>query len=202
MFSLHFSLERWKYNPTFEIWVSNKGHFRNKDKADIAPRVDRRTGYCCVFVHGSINKYIAAHRVVMLTWKPTPEAENLTVDHLDHNKRNNAVDNLEWVSEKENLRRAANDAINLKTEELELVLKDNQRLNERKGEYPSDKDMGTVIKVSNGVTMTFLQFVSFLYYSNPQNEKVIKFTDFCITCWRRLAHGVRRIGAVNFEVIE
>jgi hypothetical protein len=52
-----------------------------------------------------------AHRVVMLTWRPTANAENLTVDHLDHNKRNNSLDNLEWVSEEENLRRAKADLI-------------------------------------------------------------------------------------------
>jgi hypothetical protein len=39
------------------------------------------------------------------------DAENLTVDHLDHNKRNNSLDNLEWVSEEENLRRAKADLI-------------------------------------------------------------------------------------------
>ena len=33
---LHFTIERWKYNPTFELWVSNLGHIRNKSKADIA----------------------------------------------------------------------------------------------------------------------------------------------------------------------
>lgn len=32
--------------------------------------------------------------------------EQLTVDHLDHNKRNNSVDNLEWVTRAENMRRA------------------------------------------------------------------------------------------------
>jgi hypothetical protein len=47
----------------------------------------------------------------MLTWKPTPEAEKLTVDHLDHNKRNNALSNLEWVTKEENERRADADYV-------------------------------------------------------------------------------------------
>ena len=100
--------ERWKYNPAFELYVSNMGHFRNKSKADIAPKI-LQGGYCAVFVHGSLNRYMLAHRVVMLTWRPTPEAEKLTVDHLDHNKRNNALSNLEWVSQEENSRRAEKD---------------------------------------------------------------------------------------------
>ena len=102
---LHFTIERWKYNPTFELWVSNLGHIRNKSKADIAPKINQN-GYCAVYVYGSLNKYLLLHRVVMLTWKPTPEAEQLTIDHLDHNKRNNALSNLEWVTKKQNQQRA------------------------------------------------------------------------------------------------
>jgi hypothetical protein len=108
--TIKLNIERWKYNPTFELYVSNMGHIRNKSKADIAPKI-MENGYVVVYVNGSINGYMLLHRVVMLTWKPTPEAEKLTVDHLDHNKRNNALSNLEWVTHKENLRRAREDYI-------------------------------------------------------------------------------------------
>lgn len=108
--TFHFDIERWKYNPTFELWVSTRGRIRNKSKADIAPKV-MRNGYMTVHVYGSLNKWMLLHRVVMLTWRPTPEAEELTVDHLDHNKRNNALFNLEWVSLEENRSRAERDVI-------------------------------------------------------------------------------------------
>ncbi len=118
------NIERWKYNPHFELWVSNMGHIRNRDKKDIAPRI-MNNGYMAVKVHGSLNRYMFLHRVVMLTWKPTPEAEKLTVDHLDHNKRNNAVSNLEWVTETENKSRARRDFLNVSkvvgVEEIILV---------------------------------------------------------------------------------
>jgi hypothetical protein len=108
--TIKLNIERWKYNPTFELYVSNMGHIRNKSKADIAPKI-MENGYVVVYVYGSINCYVLLHRVVMLTWKPTPEAEKLTVDHLDHNKRNNALSNLEWVTKEENQRRADADYI-------------------------------------------------------------------------------------------
>jgi hypothetical protein len=108
--TLKLNIERWKYNPTFELYVSNMGHIRNKSKADIAPKI-MQNGYVVVYVYGSLNKYMLLHRVVMLTWKPTPEAEELTVDHLDHNKRNNALSNLEWVTQEENTRRAKQDYV-------------------------------------------------------------------------------------------
>lgn len=106
--TFHFNIERWKYNPTFELYVSNMGHIRNKSKTPIAPKV-KQSGYLAVYVYGSLNKYMSLHRVVMLTWRPTPEAEFLTVDHIDHNKRNNALSNLEWVTKEENGRRASED---------------------------------------------------------------------------------------------
>jgi hypothetical protein len=108
--TIKLNIERWKYNPTFELYVSNMGHIRNKSKANIAPKI-MTDGYVVIYVYGSINCYMLLHRVVMLTWKPTPEAEKLTVDHLDHNKRNNALSNLEWVTKEENERRADADYI-------------------------------------------------------------------------------------------
>lgn len=114
------NIERWKYNKTFELYVSNMGHIRNKSKADIAPKV-MENGYMVVYVNGSINGYMLLHRVVMLTWKPTPEAEQLTVDHLDHNKRNNALYNLEWVSRGENLKRARRDFCSTRPVDYEYI---------------------------------------------------------------------------------
>lgn len=105
---LHIKLERWKYNKTFEVYVSNMGHVRNRSKASLAPKVNSH-GYMSIYVEGSNPGFMLLHRLVMLTWRPTPEAERLTVDHLDHNKRNNALNNLEWVTKEENLRRAGED---------------------------------------------------------------------------------------------
>ena len=108
--TFHFKLERWKYNKTFEVYVSTRGRFRNKSKADLAPMV-LHNGYMAIRVGGSANNWMLAHRLVMLTWRPTPEAENLTVDHKNHNKRDNSLDNLEWVTEEENHRRAREDSL-------------------------------------------------------------------------------------------
>ena len=53
----------------------------------------------------------------MLTWRPIPDAEELTVDHLNHNKRDNSLDNLEWVTKEENWERAVNDFVNQESSE-------------------------------------------------------------------------------------
>ena len=122
MFNIHFFIEKWKWNADFGIYVSNKGRFRSRDKKDLPIKVGNG-GYCYIHCEGTVNKYRLAHRVVMLTWRPTDDAENLTVDHKDHNKRNNSVDNLEWVTFAENIRRAKADLVpdaELATENVEL----------------------------------------------------------------------------------
>lgn len=59
----------------------------------------------------------------MLTWKPIPNAEELTVDHLDHNKRNNCLENLEWVSKIENQARAISDFVKIDLDNGKIIPK-------------------------------------------------------------------------------
>ena len=108
-----FNIEKWKWNDEYRVYVSNMGHFKDEYKKELAVKIDNG-GYCRIHTHLG---YKAAHRIVMLTWKPIPDAENLTVDHLDHNKRNNAVSNLEWVTAMENQIRASRDQLKGKESE-------------------------------------------------------------------------------------
>lgn len=105
--TFNLNIERWKWNKEYRIYVSNMGHFCDEYKRPIKNMIDGK-GYIRIKTAVGLK---SAHRLVMLTWKPIPNAEELTVDHLDHNKRNNALSNLEWVSNGENLRRAALDYI-------------------------------------------------------------------------------------------
>lgn len=102
-------IERWKFNKDYGVYVSTLGHFKDRRKRNLSVKVNQR-GYCMVVTETGA---ILAHRLVMFTWKPIPNAENLTVDHKNHNKRDNALENLEWVSYEENQRRAKEDFIKL-----------------------------------------------------------------------------------------
>ena len=102
-----FRIERWKWNKEYRIYVSNMGHFMDEHKKIIPVKINQ-SGY--VFIKTPYG-YNYSHRLVMKTWRPTAAMDKLTVDHLDHNKRNNSVENLEWVTRAENLKRAHEDYI-------------------------------------------------------------------------------------------
>ena len=103
---LNLRVERWKYNKEFRMYVSTLGNFKDEHKKNVPIKISNQTGYCVVYTPYGIKQ---AHRLVMLTYKPIPNAESLTVDHLNHNKRDNSLLNLEWVTREENVIRAKND---------------------------------------------------------------------------------------------
>lgn len=100
-------IERWKFNKDFGVYVSSQGNFKDRQRRRLPIRVNQN-GYCMVKTECGL---VLAHRLVMFTWKPIPNAESLTVDHLNHNKRDNSVENLEWVTREENQLRAKNDFV-------------------------------------------------------------------------------------------
>jgi hypothetical protein len=105
--NFHFRIERWKWNKEYRVYVSTFGNFKDEYKNAIPIKITPK-GYCTVKTSCGL---ILAHRLVMFTWNPIPNAENLTVDHLNHNKRDNSVSNLEWVSFAENQTRAKQDLV-------------------------------------------------------------------------------------------
>jgi len=111
---IHNSPLQWKsvtyrpYNKKYE--VSTTGLVRNKQTGKIVQQWEHasNTGtYMRVTLRvGQYRKNFRVHRLVAATFLPNtrrlPE-----VDHLDGNRLNNDVSNLEWVSSSENQRRRA-----------------------------------------------------------------------------------------------
>lgn len=77
------------YNRELKTHLTNRGYKRvnlSKDKAV---------------------KRVHVHRLVAEAFIPNPNGYD-TVDHIDGNKLNNCVDNLQWISRADNIRKAGN----------------------------------------------------------------------------------------------
>lgn len=65
-----------------------------------------RSNYEILTLKLDINKKVLIHRAVLETFNPVPNMEDLQVNHIDGNKRNNLLSNLEWVTREENMQHA------------------------------------------------------------------------------------------------
>ena len=92
--NFHFSIERWRKNKEYGVWVSTEGRIRliqNKEFLNI--RIDKN-GYCVVFTEKGQQ---LVHRLVAYTWLGDRRNEKYSIDHINSNKRDNSVKNLRWV---------------------------------------------------------------------------------------------------------
>lgn len=99
--------------------VSNKGRFssgvsinpnRHKErgwKVKIISPYANKKGYMIVRTReNGATKHYQLHRIVLSVFNPCDNMELLQVNHIDGNKSNNSISNLEWCTCKENMEHA------------------------------------------------------------------------------------------------
>lgn len=110
-------------NVNTKYEVSNEGQVRNSYTLQILKPKIKKNGYIeyCIYPEPGIKAYVLAHRLVANAFIPNPN--NLsTVNHIDGNKTNNSIDNLEWASYKENAKHAWAHSLNNSLESNKPVL--------------------------------------------------------------------------------
>jgi hypothetical protein len=97
-----------KYNLVYDYYVRDNGTiYSSKSKKVLSPQLDKN-GYEKVQMlsdDGKRHRY-SVHRLILENFNPIENMENMQVNHIDGNKRNNSLNNLEWVTCKENIQHA------------------------------------------------------------------------------------------------
>ena len=92
--------EVWKTVPSFSKYeVSTHGNIRNNETLKELSKKSLRGGYVRFKLVDDNGKQrsMTLHRFVALTFIPNPE-NKYTVNHINHNKLDNRVKNLEWAT--------------------------------------------------------------------------------------------------------
>lgn len=105
-----------KYKKIYNLIVFENGTIYRefKTKCKLIKPIAGSSGYCKISVNGN---NMLVHRLIMEAFRGKSD---LTVDHIDGNKLNNSLDNLEYVTRQENLTRS-----------WKIGLRDNQRLKQK-----------------------------------------------------------------------
>ena len=99
MFGIRIIVERWKLNKEFDVYVSTEGRVKDRKRKLIEPKINN-AGYFYVRL-GAYKKTL--HALVIETWKGKSE---MTIDHINGNRRDCSLRNLEYVTREENIKRA------------------------------------------------------------------------------------------------
>lgn len=122
--------EYWKPIEGFENYeVSNLGQVRSfytREAKVLKPSINK-DGYLKVGLRKDGKQYLKSiHRLVATAFIPNPE-DKLQVNHIDGDKQNNTVFNLEWVTCKENIQHAWNTGLSRMTKEQKKKLSESHK---------------------------------------------------------------------------
>lgn len=122
--------EIWKTIPIADNYeASNLGKIRNKKTKYIVKEQINKTGYNTVSLFTNKNKTFRVHKLVASAFIDNPNNYK-EINHIDGNKLNNNVNNLEWCSRSYNVKQA-----------FVLGLKNNSYLNKRVGQYDMEDNL-------------------------------------------------------------
>jgi hypothetical protein len=99
------SIEQWKDIKGYEGFyqVSNLGNVKNIKRNTIRKLKEDNSGYLhCLLSANAVRKTFLVHRLVAAAFIDNPENKPF-INHINANRSDNCVENLEWCTQKENI---------------------------------------------------------------------------------------------------
>lgn len=90
--------------PYVDVYeVSDEGDVRNKLTGKVLKPFDKQGYKRARLCKDKVARSIGIHRLVMMSFCPVDNMDELEVDHIDGDKSNNILSNLRWVTHEENI---------------------------------------------------------------------------------------------------
>lgn len=160
-------MEQWKIVQDFENYlISNLGNVKTVNGKPKKIVYDNK-GYGRVELwKNNKGRKFRVHRLVAEAFIPNPLGKE-QVNHIDGNKKNNCVSNLEWVSPKENIRHAIENnlsSIKYGSKNLSSKLKeeDVKYIRENAGISKSVRELSEIYKVSTTTIYNIINYKKWL----------------------------------------
>lgn len=111
--------------------ASRSGEIRCRRTGAIRKPYINDNGYFMVGIYDSTKKgtiQYRVHRLVAEAFIPNPDNKR-TVNHIDGNKLNNRVENLEWATHRENIAHARKTGLKITTDKQRIASRENMKKN-------------------------------------------------------------------------
>lgn len=102
--NIEYSDEYWIPIPGYRTYViSNYGRVKNLKYNHILNTNEINKYLYVRLMENGIDKKLSVHRLMMKSFEPREDEDKLQVNHIDGNKHNNKLENLEWCTSSENV---------------------------------------------------------------------------------------------------
>ena len=166
----HLENEIWKEidienEDTKGYYISSLGRFKNKKGVIMCNYKPHHSGY--IYLRVNIKKY-ALHRLVALAFIENLETKHF-VNHIDGNKVNNSVNNLEWLTCSEN---------NLHSHKMGLTNGHKRKIIQYDLEMNEIKKFDTIKEASKSLNICYSSVKAVLYKKqNKAGNYIFKYLD-------------------------